>query len=389
MDEHPCKPPVHSVPVRPIPHHDGAPALLLAGLAALALGLAPACGARSDLPGSPPAAGEGGGTSTGHTTSTSAGGGSPLCPVTSFEGDRTGGVRLVMDDAEAYWTTTANRIERGDISTGEVVTLLEAGENSIGAIGLDGSHVYGADDTRIFRIPRTGGALESVADASIRPVALVVETDRIFVLHHGGGFLDGAVYQWSASDGLELLFEGLDFPVDMAADDTGVYVACQGAVIDGDFVDKGAILRVDRETGAAAVAVGGLEDPFAVDLHGGSIILGEWLSPELEIDARLLAAPAPGGAATPIGPISTDSLPVAMALDDAFAYVTLPHFAPGGGASSELLRIALAGGLPEVIAGLSPGFFTEPRATAARVAFTVQPTATGEMVDANVRSLCK
>jgi hypothetical protein len=295
-----------------------------------------------------------------------------------------------MDDSAAYWTTTANRIERGDLSTGEVVTLVETGEDDIGAIGLDDVYVYGADQGGLFRVPRAGGARESVADASLRPVGMVVDAGRILVLHYGGGFLDGAVYQWTARDGLELLFQGLDFPVALAADSADAYVACQGAVIDGVFLTEGAIVRVDRETGAASVAVGGLEDPFAVDLHGGSIILGEWLDPELTIDARVLAAPKPGGAATLVGPISTESLPVFMALDEAFAYVTLPHFPPGGGgATSELLRIPLAGGSPEALVGLSPGFFTEPKATASRVAFTVQPPETGDTVEANVRVLCK
>src|SRR5262245_46257350 len=127
--------------------HAAASALVLVASAAVGA----ACGARSELPGPPPAAGAGGAGSTGQTTSTSAGGGSPECPVTAFEGDRTGGIRLVMDGAEAFWTTTANRIERGDLSTGEVSTLLEAGENSIGAIGLDEAFVYGADYTHLFR----------------------------------------------------------------------------------------------------------------------------------------------------------------------------------------------------------------------------------------------
>lgn len=344
-----------------------------------------ACGARTGLDAGGGAPGEGGagaGVSDGGSTST--------CPVTSFAGDRTGGVRLVMDETHAYWTTSSNDIERGDLATGEVVTLASFGDQRPAAFGLANGMLLVATDTGLFTLSTEGGEVIALAPAAWRPVGLATVGDSVLIVDYGGGIIDGSVYEFSPAQGLRMLYQGLDFPTSIATDATHAYAAASGMRLGDEIILEGVIARIDRATGEAAIAIGNLEDPFDVDLAGDTIYAGEWLNDELTIDAKLLRAPKPAGVPELVGNISTRALPVAMALDDQVAFVSLPHFtATTPESNSQLVAVPLSGGDAEIVIDMTRGFFTEPAVNATHVAISVQPSVTGEPLEANVLVRCK
>ncbi|NUO47777.1 MAG: hypothetical protein HOV80_02855 [Polyangiaceae bacterium] len=332
----------------------------------------------------------------GPTTGVGAGGsgGAPIeCNDRSFTGDKQGAVRIVADDEHAFWTTVTNQIERGDLSTGETSELTDPFLAFVGALGLGDDHVYLGTYAELSRVPKKGGALELLTPWQMTPVDMAVDGDEVFVLHYGS-IGTGSVLHWSPASGLSVLFQGLDLPTSMALDESYVYVAAQGYVLEGEFVFRGAVLRIDRDTGETVIAIPDLVDPFGLCLQDGVLYVGEWYDEVANFDARVLRAPKTGGAAELVGRISETALPLGLACDKTHAYVTLPDFEiTQSGARSQLLRIPLAGGEAAAVAGPENAYFAEPAVNDTHVVFTVQNGQNGNPpptnVVANARALCK
>jgi hypothetical protein len=333
------------------------------------------------------------GPTTGAGTGAGGSGGAPIeCMDRSFAGEQEGAVRMVADDGHAFWTTVSNHVESGDLRTGEVAELAGPLPSFIGAIGLSEQHVYLGTYGELLRMPKPGGSIESLALLPLSPVDMETDGDEVFILHYGS-LGTGAVYTWSPPLGLQLLFEGFDLPTSMALDESYVYVAAQGYLLAGNFVFEGAVLRVDRVTGAAEVVIADLVDPFGLCQKGQTLYVGEWYGDPFVIDARILSAPKSGGAPALVGRISETALPLGLACDETHAYVTVPDFSPQNSAISQLVGVPLAGGSATTLVGPENAFFSEPAVNATHVAFTVQNGQTGNPpptgVEANARAICK
>ncbi len=351
------------------------------------------CGGRSDIDFPTEDVVVTAGPTTGVGTGAGGSGGAPVgCMDRSFAGDQEGAVRMVADDDHAFWTTVSNHIERGDVRTGEVEDLAGPLPSFIGAIGLGDQHVYLGTYGELLRIPKAGGSLESVTLLPLSPVDMEIDGEEVFILHYGS-LGTGALYTWSPPAGLQLLFEGFDFPTSMALDDSYVYVAAQGHVLGGNFVFEGAVIRVDRRTGAATPVIEHLVDPFGLCLKDQALIVGDWYSEPFVIDAQILSAPKTGGVPAVVGKISQTALPLGLACDDTHAYVTVPDFNAQNSAISRLVSVPLTGGLATTLAGPENAFFSEPAVNTTHVVFTVQNGQTGSPppteVEANARAICK
>lgn len=349
------------------------------------------CGGRSDID-LPTADVVTVGSTTSSTVGVGGSGGAPIeCDDRSFAGDREGAVRMVADEEHAFWTTVSNQIERGDLETGDVGGLVGVQRYFIGAIGVGGDHLYFGTVAGLARVPKTGGSVEPLADWSLTPVDIAADGDDVYILDYGS-LGTGSVLRWSPSTGLFELFSGLDLPTSMALDESYVYVAAQGYLLGGQFIVQGAVLRIDRATGAASVVIPDLVDPYGLCLEGGVLYVGEWYDAQHAIDARILRAPKSGGAAELVGRISKTALPTGLACDSTHAYTTAPDFAQGG-AISRLVQIPLAGGDGTAVAGPENAYFAEPAVNGSHVVFTVQNGQNGNpppsQVTANARALCK
>jgi len=291
----------------------------------------------------------------------------------------------------AYWTTLGGEILRGSLASGEVTSLASPG-SSLGAITLDGSYLYGADSDQIFRVPKVGGALESLAPGAFEIVDLEVVGDSLFALDYGSGILSGRLYELSPSTGLIARFEALEFPRAIAADDSDVFVIGNGALIAGEALLAGVLLRLPRATFAPQVLATQIRNPFGVHILGDAVLYGVGSNEDFEIDARLLTVPRSGGDSSVLSQLGATGLPVGLAADSSNAYVTLPIFSFGGGPTrSQILRAPLAGGLAEVIFERIGWFFVLPAVTSSHVATTGQlhPPEGGERERANVFVICK
>jgi hypothetical protein len=306
--------------------------------------------------------------------------------VTRLAGDRSGGVRLAHDATHAYWTTAEGWLERGSLATGDVEPLVQLASSSA-AIALSDTHVYAADAVQLRRIPKAGGEFESLAPGSFAPMDLAVADERVYLLDRGD-IISGALFEWTPESGLAKRLDFLDFPRAVAVDATDVYLIANGALWEGDYV-TGPLLRVPRDGGAAEVLASGLPEPFGVELDAETIYWGVGLDATWSLAPALFARRKAGGEIATLATLS-DGLPVAFAIDDAFAYVTLPRFSNGDLTTSTLYRVPLAGGEPSALREEAASFFTEPAANATHVALTQQkaPNAPTKEI-ADVLVICK
>lgn len=350
-----------------------------------------ACGARTGLSGADGAdsGGAGGGGAGGD------GGGAIDCPVRSFIGDQSGGVRIALDDRHGFWSTRGGRIERGDLETGEVVELADVGVDSGfgSALAIDGSYVYGATSTTLFRVPKEGGPAETLASGSFIAVDLVVSESRVLLLTRGT-LTDGQLWMWTASDGMRLAWNGFSFPTAVRVLGNAAYVTSEGALVDGEWVFAGMVTRTDLMNGNTSLVAGGLDgvlsDPFGLDIDNADLIVGDWPALTNEYGSRVVRVPQTGGAPIAAFEISDTSLPVAMALDGRTALVTVPRFAEGSDLDdSTLLGVSVDDGTTSELLGPIDGFLTVPAANTKHIAVTVQPFGDQATVEANVVLLCK
>jgi hypothetical protein len=352
-----------------------------------------ACGARDSLridDGNGSGASGGGGGATGTGGAGGEAGSAPSCPVEAFAGDRTGGLRTAVDATHAFWTTVDGSLERGSLTTGEVTTLTRLG-TATNAIALTETDVIAANEFQLMRVPKTGGAFESLAPGAFRPVDVAALDGTIFLLDYGGGFFSGKIYEWTPRSGLVLRFEGLDFPRAFAVDATDVVVITQGAMIDGELLSSGVLVRFSRVDFKPTVLAVDVAEPFGVEMLGETIFYGSGLSPEFTIDGRLLSIPKAGGAPTLVSNLGVEALPLAFVVDDSFAYVTLPIFDfVEQSQTSRLVKVPLSGGAPAAILEQKDRFFTEPAVSPTHLVMSVQNPTSGTLPDLdNVLVLCE
>lgn len=351
-----------------------------------------ACGARDSLRldeanGSGASGGGGGATGTGGAGGEA--GSAPSCPVDAFAGDRTGGLRTAVDATHAFWTTIDGDLERGSLTTGEVTTLTSLG-TATSAIALTETDVIAANDFQLMRVPKAGGDFESLAPGAFRPVDVVALDGTIFLLDYGGGFFTGRIYEWTPRSGLALRFEGLDFPRAFAVDATDVVVVTQSAMIDGEFLSNGVLVRFSRDDFKPTVLAFNVEQPFGVEMRGETIFYGSGVGPDLTTHGRLFSISKAGGAPTLVSDLGVEALPLAFVIDDSFAYITLPIFDfEEQSLTSRLVKVPLSGGVPAVILEQKDRFFTEPAVSPTHLVMSVQNPTSGTFPDLdNVLVFC-
>ena len=340
-------------------------ALLLA-LTLLVVG----CGARSELrvdhgteapSGAAGAAGGGG-----------AGGHGGTCPVDAFAGDRSGGLRIVLDADHAYWTTIAERVERGSLLTGSVEALHELSSGSA-ALALTTTHVIVVDTERIGRSPKQPWAFETLASGSFLPTEVIADGQAIYVLDYGGGIYAGRVYSWTPQQGLVELLDGLSFPRAMATDGIDLFVLAQGFATGGEHLAE-SLIRMSKDGSAVTVLASTLGQPFGVAADAERVYWGTGVDEQYELDGQLFSLPTAGGEPSLLAALGTEGLPVAFAIDETSAFITVPLLPPQGPTVSRLLRVPLSppGADPTVVLEEEGMFFTVPAVSPTHLAVTIQ-----------------
>lgn len=317
---------------------------------------------------------------------TGSAGGAASCPVASFAGDREGGVRLELDATHAYWTTTTGLVQRGELATGTFETLASAASATV-AIAPSGEVVYFADSSRLARVPKGGGEVEVLAEGAFAPMDLAVRGETVYLLDRGSGLFSGRVLVWTAEQGLVVLVDFLSLPRALAVDESDLYVIAQGILL-GDAVIDAPLLRIGRAGVPIDVLESGQREAFGVELDADEIYWGVGVNDRFSLEPRLFAAPKGRGDKRLVA-VFEPTLPVAFVLDEAFAYVTLPFFPTGQTPYSQLVRVALAGGEPELLEERPSEFFTEPAESGSYVAWSVQRNVDDAGDFDDVRVLCK
>lgn len=295
-------------------------------------------------------------------------------------------MRLELDTTHAYWTTAAGLVQRGELASGTFETLASLGSSSI-AIAPSGSLLYFADGTRLARLPKAGGELELLAEGAFTPMDLAVRGETVYLLDRGTGLLSGRLLVWTPEQGLVVLLDFLELPRALAVDETDLYVVAQGALFGNDLVDS-PLLRIGRSGVPIDILETGQREPFGVELDAENVYWGVGLNDRFSLEPRLFARPKGRGEKRLVAALEP-GLPVAFAIDEAFAYVTQPFFPTGQPPYSRLVRAPLAGGEPELLDERPSEFFTEPAESGSYLAWSVQRNVDDAGDFDDVRVLCK
>lgn len=116
---------------------------------------------------------------------------------------------------------------------GSTETALLTGLDAAGAMALDATHLFVADDAglapgRLLAVPKAGGPTVTLADDLDRPAGVLVHGDWLYVAIRADLPGDGAIARIrrpavQSPDTLATLVTGLGFPTYLAADSTHVY----------------------------------------------------------------------------------------------------------------------------------------------------------------------
>jgi hypothetical protein len=144
------------------------------------------------------------------------------------------------------------------------------------AVVVDGASVYVAEEGRIVRVPRRGGAGETVAELE-RPLRLAFAGGVLFTTDCCE---EGALFR--IDGGAVAIAARLSYPAGLAVGSGGVFVSCMG-----DDRDNGSVVWVPAQGGARLIA-SGLVAPTGLALEGDAVLVLDRLG-------RVITVPADGG----------------------------------------------------------------------------------------------
>lgn len=300
-------------------------------------------------------------------------------------GDRCAGgaTDFVIDDANLYWVTSttspnAHVIMKVPIGGGPSTPLVTAPDfREITGLAGDATYVYweeDADTNRVLRIPKTGGAVDTIATIadgfrSFRGGLVVDGTDVFF--GDTDFFDEHRVMKVSVSGGAVTVLADIT-GIDQNAVNTPRRFRVESPTV--YWIDAQAIHGVPMDSGAITTPESGLASPVDFVVTATDLVWIESVCCAHGQTGRLKKAPVAGGAVTTI----FDSLaaPTALAVDGSTVYWTeggpIAHTEGFG----RIARAPISGGtVTTVVAGVS-GAFTPLAVDAANVyigdAFTVK-----------------
>lgn len=187
-------------------------------------------------------------------------------------------------------------------------------------IALDKTHVYVADSDLILRVPKGGGAVQTLSPRIGELFRVLVDDERVYAVS------GSSLVSMSKTGGAKrVLSAEVLYPTAVAMDATHLF-----------FGRAGKLVRVPKAGGAAEVLGG--EAPVALRLDERRV----YMVPSLG-DCRIYSVPKTGGEAVAVDRCSS-SFDMAMAVDDAWVYWV--------GGDRSLRRAPKTGGPSETVAGV-------------------------------------
>lgn len=216
---------------------------------------------------------------------------------------------IEIDGDQLFFTTSDQRGTRNDVPGGVWVMPLAGGEPTALATGLiglrdvvvHGDFVYTSDvvregqETRLLRVPRTGGAPEILAsfasDGGLRAFHYATDGESLVWA------TPSSVYRTTIGSGATALLLQLDHPIyGLALDPAGtVYVSDAGVTVGGnddeagEYID-GAVLSVPLAGGPSTVVAAHQHTAAEIVIDGGNLY---WRSLGIDEDHTIRTLPVP------------------------------------------------------------------------------------------------
>ncbi len=248
-------------------------------------------------------------------------------------------VAMTVDGEDLFYASETGAIGRVSLGSLESFTLTDGGPFGPYGIAADQTSAYFTsihpDFDGLFAVPRAGGEEVALASPEENPTELERIEDTLLILTAGGirSFVlpDGPIETLVAASGIKsfgtdggdvfyavgdrverapigggpsaVLARGLVAPSAIAIDPSSVYVVSSATSGDG----TGAIVRIDRESGAAETIATSLTDPRSV------VADGDWIYVTDHIGLSVLRIGKTGGDPIPLAAGFDPSAPVAVA----------------------------------------------------------------------------
>lgn len=176
---------------------------------------------------------------------------------------------LIVQDGTLYWTendtnTNDGLVLFGSIGGGQATTIATMQANPVGISVDDAMNVYwantgtngadaGAGDQAVRAQPSGGATPATLASGLKHPIAVWADPmgSYVYWVEQGSpqtGYADGLVARVSKTGPaiVKVLATGQGQPTDITGDDTSIYWANAGALVDGGTIENGQIMKLPK-----------------------------------------------------------------------------------------------------------------------------------------------